>query len=285
VAQSQAEHARRVVGYYRSPESRLAYRLLLGGTKHFGYYPEGAGRLSMAAAMRLMEDKLGQTLGLPPGSRVLDAGCGEGDVAVRLRTRFGLEVDGVDLLEPNLRRARAKSARLGLSDSLRFHRLDYGDLAFGDQRFDGAYTMETLVHAYDHRRALRELRRVLKPGGTLALFEYSVPPRARMTAEQREAFDFVVERSAMRSLPAFVHGAFPAILGEAGFEVVAIEDVTERIWPMLRRLARICALPAAAGRLLRARGAVLNCTALVEGNRHREGWRYNVVRARRAGAG
>jgi cyclopropane fatty-acyl-phospholipid synthase-like methyltransferase len=80
VAQPQAEHARRVVGYYRSPESRLAYRLLLGGTKHFGYYPEGGGRLSMTAAMRRMEDKLGQTLALPPGARVLDAGCGEGAV-------------------------------------------------------------------------------------------------------------------------------------------------------------------------------------------------------------
>ena len=34
--------------------------------------------------------------------------------------------------------------------------------------------------------------------------------------------------------------------------------------------------------LRRARAAVLNCTALVEGHRHREGWRYNVVRARRA---
>jgi sterol 24-C-methyltransferase len=282
VAQPQAEHARRVVGYYRSPESRLAYRLLLGGTKHFGYYPEGGGRLSMAAAMRRMEDKLGQTLALPPGARVLDAGCGEGDVAIRLGTRFGLEVDGVDLLEANLRRARAKAARLGLSASLRFHRLDYGDLALPDELFDGAYTMETLVHAFDHRRALAELRRVLKPGGTLSLFEYSVPPRSQMTAEQREAFEFVVERSAMRSLPAFVHGAFPAILDEAGLEVVAVEDVTERIWPMLRRLARICALPAAAGRLPRARAAVLNCTALVEGYRHREGWRYNVVRARRA---
>ena len=102
-----------------------------------------------------------------------------------------------------------------------------------------------------------------------------------MTAEQREAFDFVVERSAMRSLPAFVHGAFPAILDRAGLEVVAFEDVTERIWPMLRRLARICALPAAAGRLLGAQAAVRNGTALVEGHRHREGWRYNVVQARR----
>jgi sterol 24-C-methyltransferase len=282
VAEPRAEHARRVVGYYRSPESRLAYRLLLGGTKHFGYYPEGSGRLSMAAAMRLMEDKLGQALDLPPGARVLDAGCGEGDVAIRLQTRFGLQVDGVDLLEPNLRRARSKAARLGLTDSLRFSRLDYGDLPFPDHSFDGAYTMETLVHAFDHRRALRELRRVLRPGGRLALFEYTVPPRDRMTPEQREAFDFVVERSGMRSLPSFVHGAFPAILEEAGLEVVGVEDVTERIWPMLRRLARICSLPALAGRLLRARGALLNSTALVEGYRHREGWRYNVVRARRA---
>jgi sterol 24-C-methyltransferase len=277
-----ADHARRVVGYYRSPKSRLAYRLLLGGTKHFGYYPEGSGRLSMAAAMRRMEDKLGQTLALPPGSRVLDAGCGEGDVAIRLHTCFGLEVDGVDLLEPNLRRARAKAARLGVAGSVRFHRLDYTDLPFPDRSFDGASTMETLVHAFDHRQALRELRRVLKPGGTLALFEYSVPPRSQMTAEQREAFGFVVERSAMGSLPSFVHGAFPAILDQAGFEAVVVEDVTERIWPMLRRLARICALPAAAGRLLGARAALLNCTALVEGHRHREGWRYNVVRARRA---
>lgn len=170
-----------MVGYYRTPESRLAYRLLLGGTKHFGYYPEGACRLSMAAAMRRMEDKLGEALALPPGSRVLDAGCGEGDVAIRLRTRFGLEVDGVDLLQPNLRRARAKVARLGLAGSLRFHRLNYGDLPFGDRSFDGAYTMETLVHAFDHRQALRELGRVLKPGGALALFEYSVPPRSQMT--------------------------------------------------------------------------------------------------------
>ena len=68
MAQPQAEHARQVVGYYRSPESRLAYRLLLGGTKHFGFYPEGAGRLSMTAAMRRMEDELGRTLALPPGS-------------------------------------------------------------------------------------------------------------------------------------------------------------------------------------------------------------------------
>jgi sterol 24-C-methyltransferase len=283
VPEPEADHADRVVGYYRKPESRLSYRLLLGGTKHFGYYPVGSSGLSMATAMRLMEDKLGATLDLPPGSRVLDAGCGEGNVAVRLGTRFGLEVDGVDLLEVNLRRARRKAAQLGLTGSLRFHRLDYADLAVADQTFDGVYTIETLVHAFDHQRTLEELRRVLKPGGKLVLFEYSVPPRAQMTRAQRADFDFVVERSAMRSLPWFVHDGFPAILDQAGFEAITVQDITQRIWPMLRRLARICYLPAQAGRLLGVRGILLNCTALVEGYRHRQGWRYNIVTARRPG--
>jgi ubiquinone/menaquinone biosynthesis C-methylase UbiE len=283
VATPEAEHTRRVVGYYRKLESRLTYRLLLGGTRHFGYYPEGSRHLSMAAAMRRMEDKLGATLALPPGARVLDAGCGQGDVAIRLGTRFALEVDGVDLIEPDVERARRRAARLGLAGSLRFQHGDYADLPFPDGTFDGAYTMETLVHAFDHRRVLRELHRVLRPGGTLALFEYSFPPRERLTAEQRDALDFVVERSGMRSLPWFVHGGFPAMLEAAGFEAVVVEDVSERMWPMLRRLAQLCYLPAQVGRLLRAQGALLTCSAAVDGYRQRREWRYNVVRARRGG--
>ena len=151
----EADQERRVRSYFRKPESRIFYRLFLRGTKHFGYYPPGSRRLSMAKAMRMMEDKPGTTLKLPPGSRVLDAGCGEGNVAIRTATKFGLHVEGVDLLEFSLDKARKKARKLGLEDLLRFHRLDYANLRFPDQTFDGAYTMETLVHAFDHERVLQ----------------------------------------------------------------------------------------------------------------------------------
>jgi hypothetical protein len=67
---------RQVIDYYRRPESRVTYALLLGGTRHFGWYPPGSEDLPMRVALRLMEDRLGRALDLPAGAVVLDAGCG-----------------------------------------------------------------------------------------------------------------------------------------------------------------------------------------------------------------
>jgi sterol 24-C-methyltransferase len=198
-----------------------------------------------------------------------------------MATRFGLHVEGVDLLELSLDKARRKARRLGLEHLLRFHRMDYANLRFPDQTFDGTYTMETLVHAFDHERALQELLRVLKPGGRLALFEYSIAPRHQLSAAQQASVDFSVEGGAMPSLPSFVHGAFPEILGRAGFVAVSVQDITERMLPMLRRFAQIGYVPCQLGRLLDLQGQLVNCTAAVQVYRHRSVWRYNVVTAER----
>jgi sterol 24-C-methyltransferase len=277
----EADQERRVRSYFLKPESRIFYRLFLRGTKHFGYYPPGSRRLSMVSAMRMMEDKLGTTLQLPPSSWVLDAGCGEGDVAIRMATKFGLQVEGVDLLEFSLDKARKKARKLGLEDSLGFHRRDYADLSFPDQTFDGAYTMETLVHAFDHERALQELFRVLKPGGKLVLFEYSIAPRHQLSPAQQASFDFSVEGGAMPSLPSFIHGAFPEILERAGFIAISVQDITEQMIPMLKRFAQLGYIPCQVGRLLRLQGELVNCTCAVQVYRHRSVWRYNIVTAER----
>jgi sterol 24-C-methyltransferase len=279
MSEAQDELVRAVARYYGTPESRLGYRFVLHGTKHFGYYPAGARHLSMAAAQHLMEDKLGEALGLPANSLVLDAGCGEGKVAARLAGRFGLRVEGVDILDFNISSAIRNAERRGLDNRLNFRVNDYSHLDFSDGTFAGVYTVETLVHAADHMQALREFRRVLKSGGVLVLLEYSVPADADLTPAERDTLTVVNEGSAMHSASKFVHDTFPDMLREAGFEGVTVEDITERVVPMAKRLAQLCYVPYQLGRLLGGRRVFINATAGVELYRIRKSLRYNIVTA------
>jgi sterol 24-C-methyltransferase len=269
----------RVIDYYRHWESRWGYALLLRGTKHFGWYPPGRERIRMAAAQTLMSDQLGRALALPAGRLTLDAGCGQGGVALRLAEEFGLRVEGVDILPTDIRRASRKATRRGAGDRVRFQVMDYGRLRFPDGHFDGAYTMETLVHAPDSAAVLGELHRVLKPGGRLVLFEYSLAPRRELSARQRRVFDAITAESAMHGLPGFVHDRFPALLRAAGFRDVAVADVSERMLPMLRRLARLFWVPYQLSRLLGMQRRLVNAMAAVEAYRYRAVWRYNIVTA------
>jgi SAM-dependent methyltransferase len=264
--------------YYDRIESRLGYRYVLGGRKHFGYYPEGE-RLSFRRALLEMESRLGWGLGLPPRARVLDGGSGEGLVAVELARMFGLRVTGVDLIPRNLVRSRANAIEERLGDAVTFLRADYNALPFADEHFDGAYTMETLVHAANAYTVLREFHRVLKPGGRLMLFEYTMPPRASLTPKQSRALDEVIAGSAMTSLPRFVNGTMAEFVGECGFRDVVVNDATDRITPMLRTFARRALVPYGIATGLGLRHEFVNSTAAVQWYRYRDLWRYVIVSA------
>lgn len=261
--------------YYDRTESRLGYRLLLGGTKHFGWYEPGDSPWRFAAAMRRMEDVLVGRLALPAGARVLDAGCGEGVVADRLVSRYGLRVVGVDLLERNVARARRRPVAVVRGD---YHRLG---LAGGS--FDGAYTMETLVHSPEPERALGELARVLRPGGRLVLVEYSRAPGERLGADAEDALRTVCELAAMPGWWRLYHGELERLLVRAGFTVESVLDATEHMLPMLRAFAALGRLPYFLGRLAGQADRVVNALSAVEMYRHRNVWRYMIYTAVRAG--
>ncbi len=234
----------------------------------------------MSQAMRLMEDKLGEKLNAAPGTSVLDAGCGVGNVAIRLARQHGLRITGVDILDWNIERARRKALAQRLNDRLKFEVMDYMELSFPDHHFDCVYTMETLVHAPDYQHALRQFYRVLKPEGRLVLFEYSVCRKEELTPEQRLGLDLVTEESGMHSLPHFIHGTFPDIVERAGFTDISVEEVTERVIPMFRRLSQIAYGPYQLIKLLKLQRQFINATSAVEGYRsliQGDVWRYNLV--------
>jgi len=273
------ENIEGVTRYYSKKESRIGYSLLLRGTKHFGFYSQGDKAWAFGSAMRRMEDKLAETLRLPRGSTVLDAGCGVGDVATHLASMHGLRVTGIDILDFNLSEAEKRATAKGLSGSVDFRRMSFSSLDFPDDHFDGIYTMETLVHAMDAERVLREFYRVLKPGGKIVLFEYSRDPDALLPSRAARVLLDINTRAAMPSFNRFEHGVLDKLLSTVGFSDIEVQDISTHMWPMLRAFMIVAFVPYWAFRLTGRLNRYVNVESAVESWRYRRNWRYNVYRA------
>jgi ubiquinone/menaquinone biosynthesis C-methylase UbiE len=273
---SRDSNLKRVWRYYDQTESRIGYKLLLGGTKHFGWYEPGQSLWRFSTAMRQMEDVLADKLNLLAGSAVLDAGCGVGDVARAMASKYGLKVTGIDILEFNLKEARRRSAASGLANRTHFMWGDYHDLEFTDDSFDGIYTMETFVHSANPEKVLSEFLRVLKPGGRLVMFEYSRTPEPDLSKEANEALRQVCELAAMPAWLKMNHGDLEQLLEGAGFSVESVTDVTAKMLPMLRAFSLIGAFPYFLGRVLGVTPKVVNAMSGVEMWKHRDAWRYHI---------
>ena len=111
-------------------------------------------------------------LGVRPGDWLLDAGCGGGRHCFGALDR-GAHVLGLDLDFEGLRLARAGINERRGSAVRKLHggvlKGDVSRLPFPDQSFDRVVCAEVMEHVHDYARALRELVRILKPGGTIGI--------------------------------------------------------------------------------------------------------------------
>ncbi|CAE8590190.1 unnamed protein product, partial [Polarella glacialis] len=103
---------------------------------------------------------------LQPPFRVLDAGCGGGLVSNALAAREGYLVEGVDLSPQALEFASSQAAKADLHN-VRFQKGSLYELPFPAESFDAVVVSDVLEHLLDLPRALKELRRVLRPQGLL----------------------------------------------------------------------------------------------------------------------
>ena len=119
-----------------------------------------------------------------PGARVLDGCCGTGDLALAAEVEGGI-VTGIDLAGEMLARARPKSASIVWLEG------DLLALPFPEGSFDAATVGFGVRNVDDLERGLRELRRVLRPGGRLAILELTTP-RGLLAPWFRLWFDQIV---------------------------------------------------------------------------------------------
>jgi demethylmenaquinone methyltransferase / 2-methoxy-6-polyprenyl-1,4-benzoquinol methylase len=130
-----------------------------------------------------------------PGSRVLDVATGTGDLAIELARQVspGGEVVGCDFAEGMLARARAKaSVGDGRLVQPRFEWGDALELPYEDDLFDAATVGFGARNFTDLPRGLRELARVVRPGGRVVVLEITTPTRAPLSLFYRLWFDRIV---------------------------------------------------------------------------------------------
>jgi demethylmenaquinone methyltransferase / 2-methoxy-6-polyprenyl-1,4-benzoquinol methylase len=118
---------------------------------------------------RAMVDAIAAT----PADRVLDVATGTGLVARALRRRYGCRVVGLDQSEQMLSRARPLVGPV-------YQQVVHGEaerLPFADGEFDALTFTYLLRYVDDPAATMRELARVVRPGGRIAMLEFHVPPR------------------------------------------------------------------------------------------------------------
>ncbi|HET8953966.1 MAG TPA: cyclopropane-fatty-acyl-phospholipid synthase family protein [Solirubrobacteraceae bacterium] len=143
------------------------FQLFLGESMTYSCAIFSRGATTLEEAQEAKLELVCTKLGLEPGMRMLDVGCGWGSFAVHAATRHGAHVTGITLSEPQAARARERAREAGVADRVEIRVQDYREL--GVERFDRVASIGMVEHvgAVNIDAYTRHLVDALEPGGLL----------------------------------------------------------------------------------------------------------------------
>jgi sterol 24-C-methyltransferase len=148
------------------------------------FYEYGWGR-SFHFAPRLKHESFGDSLvrhehflaarlGIKPGDKVLDVGCGVGGPMRTIANFVDVDILGINNNAYQIEHGEKYNDEVELSERCQFLKADFMQIPLGDETYDAAYAIESTCHAPDRVGVFSEIFRLLKPGGTFAGYEWCV---------------------------------------------------------------------------------------------------------------
>jgi len=214
-----------VVNSYYDGATQL-YEFGWGSSFHFARYYKGE---PFFQAIARHEHYLSAQIGLKPGMKVLDVGCGVGGPAREIARFSGASIVGVNNNDFQVDRANKYTAKTELKDQVSFVKGDFMHLSelFEPNTFDAVYAIEATVHAPSFEGVYGEIKKVLKPGGIVGIYEWCMTddwdpsiPEHKKIAHGIEIGDGIAE---MRKIDQARQA-----LKTVGFEILHEEDLADR---------------------------------------------------------
>ncbi|WP_166397111.1 SAM-dependent methyltransferase [Rubrobacter marinus] len=203
--------------YYNSPDADRFYSTVWGGEDiHVGLY-ESPDEPIFTASRRTVERMAASLPTLGPDSRVLDMGSGYGGSARYLANAAGCRVVALNLSEVENERARELNREKGLSGLVEVVDGSFEAIPFGDEHFDVVWSQDAILHSGERETVLREVARVLKPGGR---FTFTDPMQSDDCPDG--VLQPILDRIHLGSLGS--PGFYRRAAGEAGLKEVDFED-------------------------------------------------------------
>jgi SAM-dependent methyltransferase len=166
-------------------------------------------------------EEIPQILGMKSVSHALEVGCGSGRYALHLAETVRCRLTGIDINASGIHNANRLASASGLSSKIHFEQCDASKtLPFDDHTFDAVFSNDVLCHIPGRPAMLRELFRILKPGGGI-LFSDALVIGGLISHEE------IAARSSVGFYIYSPPGENERLITEAGFSNVHATDTTE----------------------------------------------------------